>query len=365
MTIRSETFRCKRNLALAHVSEMAGFLLKAMARIHGRRISNSPHEWRSAILLGADHIGDLLYRSSSLEALSKAFPECKWHFVAPPPGNEILRNNPYLAGVHASLAEAVATTTFDAAICYDTGTYWPLLLKVIRAGIPNRVAYVHKGFSGWVTHPIEIRYPQAFPGYFRDLVAQLADVPADWNLRPRAFPVSVDELLASRLHDELGTRIDSRPVITCFVTSRQPAGVWPAENYVRTLEIIQAKFPVRILFSGAPGDLPKINQLLATSSLEADVICGRLPLLALVAFLRDCDAVFSTDSGPRHLANAAGTPVFFVRNLSFHPVEAGAYCETDHDLTADLGLCTNPEAALDSVTPEEVAQAIINQLGLV
>ena len=42
------------------------------------------------------------------------------------------------------------------------------------------------------------------------------------------------------------------------------------------------------------------------------------------------------DSGPRHLANAAGIPVFFVPNLAVGKIETGAYLDTETDLAPDF-----------------------------
>jgi ADP-heptose:LPS heptosyltransferase len=57
--------------------------------------------------------------------------------------------------------------------------------------------------------------------------------------------------------------------------------------------------------------------------------------------------VFTADSGPRHLANAAGTPVVFVRNLWFPSAEAGPYCDTEVDVVP-------PE--WESLPPEQMPQ---------
>ena len=52
--------------------------------------------------------------------------------------------------------------------------------------------------------------------------------------------------------------------------------------------------------------------------------------------MKRCSLVFCPDSGPRHIANAVGTPVVFVRNLFSDRVETGSYCSNEWDLAAGL-----------------------------
>ncbi len=71
--------------------------------------------------------------------------------------------------------------------------------------------------------------------------------------------------------------------------------------------------------------------------------------------------MLTTDSGPRHIANAAGVPVFFFRNLRSDPVETGAYLDTETDFCPPT-LWLDPArhaAILSAIAPERVAAAIM------
>jgi ADP-heptose:LPS heptosyltransferase len=73
--------------------------------------------------------------------------------------------------------------------------------------------------------------------------------------------------------------------------------------------------------------------------------------------LKRVSVVISTDSGPRHLSNAAGVPVVFIRNLSFNKREAGVYCETEYDMAPDVESLAPKDQMywLRQTTPESVA----------
>ncbi|MBA3961642.1 MAG: hypothetical protein H0X40_07045 [Chthoniobacterales bacterium] len=282
--------------------------------------------------MGATHIGDILYNTASLRFLAERLPECKWYYFVTPPASQVLANNPFLAGCIDSLD---ALDSLDVAICYNSGGYWRELLEISRRGLANRVAYVHKGFSGLVTHEISINFPQLFPAYFRDLVSQLTGLTPTWSLRPEVFTIDRDVERAQSLWEEL--ELDgTRPVLACFATSRQSLGVWPSKNFGAAIRQVEGARDIQTVLLGAPEDLSVLTDLKNAFGLRARVAAGKLELLELVAFLRRCTSVFSTDSGPRHLANAAGVQVTYIRNISFSHVEAGRYCETELDLAPQV-----------------------------
>jgi ADP-heptose:LPS heptosyltransferase len=362
--LQPKHFRQRRNFAIARVAELFRPVLSSAARrVTGAAIE--PRTWRRGLLLGADHIGDALYNTASLPHLRAGLPDCAWSFVTSSPTDQVLRNNPALAEVIVKTGAAdtlrrIASGNFDVAVCYNSGGYWQDLLFACRAGIPNRVGYVHKGFSGLVTQPISIVSHQPYPAYFRDLVSQLTGEPASWDLRPQVFPDATDTNEAEKLWRELGLGGDRR-VLACFVTSRQPTRVWPLEFFGETLARLITERNVNVVLCGGAGDEPLLNDLRDRFQLRCAVNAGRLSLRALVPFLAKCSAVLSTDSGPRHLANAAGVPVFFFRNLRSSAVETGTYLDTETDLSpASLEFVApaDQERYLRAIVPAEVAEKI-------
>ena len=359
---------------MARATETAAPLLCLISRAMAGP-GTPPQSWRKGLLLGANHIGDILYRTSSLKQLANGLPNCRWDIVAPEPAAQVLEGNPAIGEIHrfglptSSSSESFHTLRkehYDVALCYDSGSYTKPLLTALRLGIPNRIGYIHKGWSGLVTHPITITYPQPFPAYFRDLVGQLTDQQPTWDLRPRVFLSPEDEAEADAYFQSI--HLDaSIPLLACFVTTRQPTGVWPVEKFRETLELLHSSASVRIVLCGAPGDGELLSKLQSSLSFPCPVNAGHLGLRPLVAFLKKCRVVLSTDSGPRHLANAAGTPVVFVRNLWFSNIEAGVYClESEYDLAPDVEFLQQQEKDLIPLqtTPEQAARKISLLLGL-
>lgn len=314
-------------------------VLQLVRAYYAKAPPTNPTSWKKGLLIGADHIGDILYRTSSLGKLREAFPQCQWDWLVRRPADQILVDNPFIRKTlvpssqcsRADLVRQVKDEGYDVALCYDVGAYINPLRLALEAGIPNRIGYTHKGFSAWVTHSVTFRPRQPFPGYFRDLVADLAHQLPDWPLRPQVYPSDEDENAALAFLEQNGLT-DHPALVACFVTSRQPPlGVWPIESFIEVMENLSAYSGVQLVLCGAPGDHAVLEACQRRLPASTVINAGHLSLLALTSFLRRCRAVLSADSGPRHLANAVNTPVVFVRNPLSNPIETGVYCLTEHD----------------------------------
>ncbi len=288
--VNAASFRDSRNLALARLSELGAPFLKLAARLSSSQHPGPPSSWRRGIILGADHIGDVLYNTASLPILAESFPRCEWHFVGSAAGAEILANNPF---IKSCVRSPESLGPIDVALCYNSGGYWRELVRAVRRGIPNRVGYVHKGFSALVTHPVRIEFPQPFPAYFRSMVAQLAGKEPSWSLRPKVFPGPRDGERADELWRECALE-SRRPVLACFVTSRQARGVWPATQFAAAIRAIEKDPDVQTVLMGSEEDRHLLDELKQRFALKARLAGGTLSLLPLVRFLEKCTAVFCT-----------------------------------------------------------------------
>ncbi|MFA7345872.1 MAG: glycosyltransferase family 9 protein [Terrimicrobiaceae bacterium] len=362
------TFNRKRNAIAACLSELAAPILRR--KLIGIVPPTHPLSWRKGLLVGANHIGDVLYRSSSLAQLKLGLPHCEWHFLAPEPACQLLVRNPAISKTYpfdipaskkSDEYDALALENYDVLLCYNSGGYLPFLKLAVDLKIPNRAAYVHKGFSALTTHPVSIRYPQPFPAYFRDLVSEFTGTTNSASLCPVVYPSTQDEEEANALMSTLDIT-GRQDLLACFVTTRQPSGIWPSERYAQAVKILENRHPKLVtLLMGASSDEPLLKKLKQLYSLRAQVVAGKLGLMALVCFLKRCNAVLTTDSGPRHLANTAGTKPVFFRNLWFDPVEAGRYVETEVDIApANIGLLAPEKQKLyfEQITPQDAADAV-------
>ncbi len=359
--IQRDAFRKEHNLWLAYASEIGAPLLRAAARTRSRRPATPSTTWRRGLIIGHTHIGDVLYRTCSLPALREYLPHCEWTYLTSPASAEILERNPHVAETLTSvrgedswnLTDGAFTDlrsrNFDVVLCSNTLRHYPDLALATALGIPNRIAFSGKGFSGLVNHPVALRFPSPYAAYFRAMVAEITGRAPDWPLRPRVYPSEAN----LRRADELLTRFAlgrSKPVVACSLKTRQARGNWPTDVLLAVLRQARAREDFDVVLCGTAADSQALTSIAENLPFDVRVLAGEASVLEFAAFLQKCTALLTLDSGPRHIGNAVGVPVFFARNLAHSMVEAGRYCETETDLAP-------PVEYLDDKEVERVARA--------
>lgn len=359
-------FQKRRNAMAATALEVVAPALRGFARVWTGHATD-PREWRRGLLLGADHLGDVLYRTSSLRALQDALPNCEWDWLLDGASAELVAHHPVIRRTVPRAALAGNRGAWDVALCYDPSSYARSLLESIRLKVPNRIGYTHRGLSAWVTHPLPVPARASYPAVFARAVAALGATPRPepLNLRPEVVTTERDEEEAESFMRSHGLP-EAGGWCATFLTSRQKSGVWPARYLADALAALEQEKPeLPTILLGAPGDEPVLMAEKARAKLRAKVAAGTLRVRALVCLLRRAGVVLSTDSGPRHLANAAGVPVVFFRNISFGTAEAGRYLDSECDLAPPELEFVTPErqaAAFARVTPAQATAAVLSRL---
>lgn len=375
--VNDAAFRTRTKRWLAHTSEFVAPLLRVGATIASRGATSEPKAWRKGLIVGHNHIGDVLYRTCSLEHLAEVLPDCEWSYLTSPFSAELLEGNPALKEVlpwnkgenswelDEGKFSQLRRREFDVVLCTNTLRHYPDLALAVALGIPNRVAFSYKGLSGLITRAAPIRFPSQYPVYFQTMVAEIGGVAPDWKLRPRVYPSDDDHSAAAAALDSSGLSSDAE-IVVCSLTTRQAAGNWPRSHLIAALEAAHAQRKFDVVLTGGPNDGAELDTAASELSFPARVLSQPLGLRAFTAFLSRCSVLLTLDSGPRHLGNAAGIPVLFARNLSHSRVEAGKYCETEIDLAPRLEYLSDDNArkVVAAIPPARTAGSLLEALGV-
>lgn len=99
---------------------------------------------------------------------------------------------------------------------------------------------------------------------------------------------------------------------------------WPADRFADTCEWLVRRYGAKIIFTGAPENLPTIEAIRTKTATASAVAAGRLSLKQFAALAARADLVLSVDTGSLHIAAAMGTPVIGLFGPST-PVKWGPY----------------------------------------
>jgi len=367
-----------RYIPLAVISEWFAGGLAAYAKRRVRRGATPPTDWKRILITGDNHVGDVLMRTASFPALRRGFPKAQLFFLTSVSSAPLVERNPNLDHVLPYATsdspfdiakehrQRLRELRFDAALITNPVRYWPYLKFAIDLGIPSRVAFIHKGLSGWVTNSVPISFPDTLPAYFRAFVAHLTNTLPSWSLRPQVFLQEQDVAEAEATWQSLG--LSHRATVAAFFcTTRQPAELWTTDRWAACMRLLRDRLGAQIVLLGTAADREHLSAVARQSGIPCHLLAGRLTLQALVAFLGKCAVVVCPDSGSRHLGNAANIPVVFLRNLATPEYEGASYCETERDaIQAPGGRLSRARqrAVLRTVSAEYVSDLAVAQARL-
>lgn len=86
---------------------------------------------------------------------------------------------------------------------------------------------------------------------------------------------------------------------------------WSNENYAKAIDYMCEKYQANVILCGGPSEFETTTakEIVNLCKHQVTNITGKDTLKQLYALMKQVDLVISPDSGPMHIANAAGTPV--------------------------------------------------------
>ncbi|WAP52025.1 glycosyltransferase family 9 protein [Arthrobacter sp. ATA002] len=301
-----------------------------------------PEVGRIAVLRGGG-LGDLMFAMPALDALAAAYPDAEITLLGTPlhaallagrpgpvhrvevlppapgirPGRE---NPPALAGFLASMR----ARRFDVAVQVHGGgrNSNPFLLRLEAR------------------HTVGTRTPDAallertIPYvYYQHEVLRALEVAGLAGAAPLSLEPQL-EVLPAEEEEAAAYLVPGRDLVTLHPGATDPRRRWPASAFAAVAAQAAAD-GCRVLVVGDDGDRDLAEQVtalgLAAAGPRADIdsVAGKLEIGTLAALLRASAVMVGNDSGPRHLAQAVGTPtvgVYWFGNV----INAGAMGRTRH-----------------------------------
>ncbi len=296
------------------------------------------------LVRGVNWIGDAVMTLPALRALKKAYPDSHLSLLVRPSVAAIFDKNPFVDEVilyeekgitgKLKLAGRLRKAGFSTAFLFQNA--FDAALISYLSGIPERVGYDRDGRGRFLTKriPYDNNDRKAHHiDYYLNLL-KAAGISAAFS-KPWIF-LSLEERLAAR--DSLkGLR---RPVL----------GMNPGAAYGSAKRWLPARFAEvacwfmrdtkgSVVMFGGPNEgaiAQEIERLITIEQRRSEGrfhgsegtllnLAGATSLRELIGFISECDVFLSNDSGPMHIAYAAGTPL------------VALFGSTSPDLTGPVG----------------------------
>ena len=159
------------------------------------------------------------------------------------------------------------------------------------------------------------------------------------------------------------------PIVAVHPAAKWETKLWENCRFSQLCDILIRRYNARIVLTGDMSDAPMVLEIQSGMQERAINLAGKTSLKTLAAVFEMVDCVISTDTGPMHLAAAAGAPVTALfgptapwRTGPFGPrhrvVRAEVKCSPCFKRTCSTRQC------MKAITVDEVLEAV-EELGLI
>lgn len=301
-----------------------------------------PDVARIAVLRGGG-LGDLMFALPALDALAGAYPEAEITLLGSPLHAELLTGRPgpvhrvqvlpFAPGVRPGPEDPAALARFGDAM---RARNFDLAVQIHGGGRNSNPFLLRLGAA----HTVGTRTPDAVHlertlpyVYYQQEVLRALEVVGLAGAAPATLEPQL-EVLPAEQEKAAAYLLPGTDLVTLHPGATDPRRRWPASSFA-AVAVRAAADGCRVLVVGDDGDRRLGQQIvelaLAAAGPGADIgsVAGELDIGTLAALLQASAVTVANDSGPRHLAQAVGTPtvgIYWIGNV----INAGAMGRTRH-----------------------------------
>ncbi len=320
-------------------------------------------EGLKVLLINPFGIGDVLFSTPLIEDIKRELPRSRICYICNKRTVEVLEKCPDLERVFVfekgdyrelwkknrftafknffRFLGMIRRERFDLAIDMSMGHQYSLFLALI--GVPLRVGFNYKGRGRFLTDRIEFDGFNDRPigEYYKDLLRTA-------GFKCQSAPTHIwwdkdDEIGVDNFFNENGLT-GPGPIIGITPGGGVSFGVkniafkrWPARRFAELADLITGRLGGKVILIWGPQEEGLVEEILRLA--KADIlIAPKTTIREMAALMSKCDCVVCNDSGPLHVAVAAGTKTVSIFGPSDESVygpypKAGAHST----VTCDIG----------------------------
>lgn len=300
----------------------------------------------SICVVRLSHIGDTCHALAVVRAIQDTWPETRLTWIigkteaglmADIPGIEfIIFDKNKGRSAYRDVAQQLRGSRYDVALCMHASMRVNRIYRMIDTPVKLGFDFARARDLQWLftNAKIEARPHQHVLDGLMEFARHIGVPP-----RPLRWDIPLSTAHREFARRYAGTGQPTLVISPCSTQRTRNFRNWSAENYAAAANHARKKFGCRIILTGGPSDLERDYGRRICDICGPDTVnlIGKTNLKELLAVLEIADALICPDSGPAHMATAAGTPVIGLYATS-NPERSGPY------LSRELTVNAYPEA---------------------
>ncbi len=305
MKFHTSIIRAKYRHALA---KTAAFIIKAVGT-HSKPAPTSTDAAKKFLIIRLDRVGDMLLSTPVFESIKKNIPGSSVTVLLNRYSRGVLKNNPYIDNVieygSKDYAKSVSSG-YDAAVVLTYDFDLSSALACYKSGAAIRAGFKDKYTDAFYNIEVE-KDPQGKYEARRNIeLLEKAGFKSSYS-KPSLF-ISADEAAeAGKFYARHGLEIKDL-VVGLHPGSKRKPRRWPLDSFSSAASILREKHGAKLVISEGPGESGLSSRL--NSSLGGNVpVLKPSSITGWAAIYKRMNLFICGDTGPVHIAMAAGTPV--------------------------------------------------------
>lgn len=317
--MREYVFKKKSLVSLASALDAIGDIIFSPVKRSGQYDRSRV---KKILLIRVDHIGDVISATGALKSAHETFPGAVIDFMVSPLAADIVRDDPRVTGVvpfeaawfrrkkksildsprdFLKMVRIMKRGKYDLAV--DLRGDMRHIAAMFIAGVRYRAGYGITGGGFLLTHEVPyfgvMHEVDRNIEIFRTLGADRADTKIELY-----FPAEHRKAL-EKLKEEKGL---TGKYAVIHPIPGHPSKVWSLEKFAETAAYLADAKKLVPVIVGSAGDTKYAERIFALSGGKTTDITGKTPFGVLYYLLKEASLFLGVDSGPAHIASAAGTP---------------------------------------------------------
>lgn len=271
-------------------------------------------------------IGDTVLTVPFLRNLREAFPGAEIDLMIEPFSGMVIEGCPYVDSIIPFEFKTIHTYSAASSRGKFEGYrhYWNLIrengydaafvlkrslssaLLVRAAGVPRRIGFSTEGRGLLLTDRVVYRHDQHEVENFLDCL-RILDIPVR-STALELWPAQENDERARSFFRDAGWKPDDLKIVVHAAASL-PAKQWPLDKFAAVMRVLRDRYNARFIYTGAKGDAALYREIEKQGPFGGLDLCGVTNLRENISVYRSAGLFFGVDSGPMHMAAAAGIPV--------------------------------------------------------